>query len=747
LIKRTDEAKQAAVAASKTAFVVFRSPILSKEKPENFRPDDKQRSTPLLPLLREHAPEQIEKLHLGKHPGNSPVDAEAFVLGVGESVELELPVKALAGAREMRLFLEAELETGDDASAAIAGVELREFDLAIEETKSASTKQPRTLGTTQAILVVSNTEEARRVERSGAQFCRLFPNRFYFVDDTRGLSAGFHLIEGFFRDDQPLYKHVLDDAERAEIDRLWTELEFVTGITEKMLRGFVFFERSERNFLKHADFDPFKEEDPKLVEPEMLKRFERVYLDRSGVKQPIEQLANHPIHVFFEQIREAIARRAAQQLAAEAIYLTNLETFARRAYRRPLSEKEQMDLRAFYRDLAAKSGTEEAARMSIVRVLMSPYFTVRFDPAPEGDTVRPLNDLALASRLSFFLWSSGPDAELLEMAEAGKLRNEQTLREQVRRMLRDPRVTDFAREFFGQWLGYRDFERQESIDRKVFPDFDDALKEAMFEEPTRLAARLIQENLPVTKLLDGNETFVNERLARHYGIPFDGVKGDWKQVSLREESGRGGLMGMAVFLTKNSQPQRTSPVKRGFWVVHKVLGEHIPAPPADVVALPAKETDTNGKTIRQLLAAHVEDVKCARCHVRFDSVGLAMEGFDAIGRRRTKDLAGRAVDNVVELPNGEKAQGVPEFARYLARERREEFANTLCRKLLGYALGRSLQLSDQPLLEEMRIALDKHEDRFVPLLETVVLSPQFRNQRCRDFSTVKFRSQNQGVER
>jgi hypothetical protein len=188
-------------------------------------------------------------------------------------------------------------------------------------------------------------------------------------------------------------------------------------------------------------------------------------------------------------------------------------------------------------------------------------------------------------------------------------------------------------------------------------------------------------------------------------------------------------------------------VKRGFWVVHKVLGEHIPAPPADVVALPAKETDTNGKTIRQLLAAHVEDVKCARCHVRFDSVGLAMEGFDAIGRRRTKDLAGRAVDNVVELPNGEKAQGVPEFARYLARERREEFANTLCRKLLGYALGRSLQLSDQPLLEEMRIALDKHEDRFVPLLETVVLSPQFRNQRCRDFSTVKFRSQNQGVER
>ena len=200
---------------------------------------------------------------------------------------------------------------------------------------------------------------------------------------------------------------------------------------------------------------------------------------------------------------------------------------------------------------------------------------------------------------------------------------------------------------------------------------------------------------------------------------------------------------MAVFLTKNSQPQRTSPVKRGFWVVHKVLGEHIPAPPADVVALPAKETDTNGKTIRELLALHVTDLKCARCHQRFDAVGLAMEGFDTIGKQRTKDLAGRAVDNVVKLPDETEAHGIPDFARHLVRERREDFVRTLCRKLLGYALGRSLQLSDDVLLEQMQTVLKQNNDHFVPLFETIVRSPQFRTQRCRDFATSRFRLHNQ----
>ena len=179
-------------------------------------------------------------------------------------------------------------------------------------------------------------------------------------------------------------------------------------------------------------------------------------------------------------------------------------------------------------------------------------------------------------------------------------------------------------------------------------------------------------------------------------------------------------------------------MKRGFWVVHKLLGEHIPPPPPDVAVLPAKETDTDGKTIRQLLAAHTEDVKCARCHVRFDPIGLAMEGFDSIGRSRAKDLAGRAIDNVVQLPSGEQARGVSEFSEYLAKHRRSDFTKTLNRKLLGYALGRSLQLSDLVLLEKMEASQQETDYRSVPLFEAVVTSPVFRNQRCREFDTAKY---------
>lgn len=589
-------------------------------------------------------------------------------------------------------------------------------------------------------LGAENAENTADVETSAAAFCRLFPSRFYYVDGTRGLSAGFHLIEGFFRDDQPLCKSVLSDPEKQELDRLWNELYFVTGIWERMLRGFVFFERSERNFLKHPDFDSFREEDPDLVKDETLARFQEVYLQRAKVKATGEELTRHPITIFFQDVRNGLRSRAETLKGAEALYLRDLHAFAERAYRRPLTQPERQKLEKFYTDVCRDPdhGTDAAVRSSIVRVLVSPHFCYLLDPAPPGDSVAPLSDLALASRLSYFLWASMPDDELLAIAKAGKLRDERVLREQVRRMVRDPKVGRFAQEFFGQWLGYRDFPTQEAVNRQVFPAFDDALKQAMFEEPTRLIAHLIQHDLPITHLLDGDFTLVNKRLAQHYGLPFRGKGDEWEVATDLHRSGRGGLLGMAVFLTKNSQPQRTSPVKRGFWVVHKVLGEHIPPPPPDVAVLPAKETDTDGKTIRQLLKLHVEDVKCARCHERFDPIGLSMEGFDPIGRIRTKDLAGRPVDNVVQLANGKEARGVPEFGRHLAAHRKQDFTRTLGQKFLGYALGRSLLLSDQPLLETMQTELESQNDRLSALFELVATSPQFRNQRCRDFTPSRF---------
>lgn len=718
-------------AADKKAIVILSNLNFSSANQDQYRPNDDKRNVSFAEIVKEQLPADFEKLGFGKHPQGKEIDDDALVLTAGSTIELEIKTDDLPEGNNISLFADAQLDREHSATGAVR-VQLleRKPDPATNDLSFP--------------LVNPDSPIAKELSESCVQVCQVFPNRFFYVDGTRGLSAGFHLIEGFFRDDRPLCKHVLSDAENRELDRLWAELNFGTQIAAKMLRGFVFFERSERNFMKHRDFDSFKEEDPELVKIETVQRLEDTYFSRSNIKNLTpEELALHPIHTFFADIRAGLQLRQTQVQAAKPTYLQQIEKFAAAAFRRPLTENELAQTRAFFEKLSAQPehGVEQAVRASLIRILVSPHFCYRIDPAPPGESVEPLSDLALASRLSYFLWSSQPDEELLAVASAGKLHEEKVLIEQTRRMLKSQKVSGFALEFFGPWLRYRDFIEQESISREVFPQFDDALKQAMFEEPTRVTTRLIQQDRPLTELLSGDSTLVNKRLAQHYNVPFTGKDGEWIEVTGLHKEGRSGLLGMAVFLTKNSQPQRTSPVKRGFWVVHHLLGEHIPPPPPDVVALPAKETDTNGKTIRQLLMLHVEDAKCSRCHVRFDGVGLAMEGFDAIGRSRKKDLAGREIDNLVKLPSGKEARGVPEFAEYLATERVDEFTETLNRKLLGYALGRSLQLSDVPLLEKMQENLRKNDYRFGTLFETVVTSPQFRKQRCRDFTTAAYRPQ------
>jgi hypothetical protein len=719
--------------AEGNGFVTLSELNFSTQSVGQYRRNDDERNTSLREVLKEHAPDQLELLKFGRHPLDKDVDPASLVLASPTLLEIKLPSKAFG--EEKRIHFHAKA-TFDRENSAAGLVRVGVFDHEPSEEELARSDFP---------LVNPDHPSAAALKESCIEFCSIFPNRFLYVDDTRGLSAGFHLIEGFFRDDQPLCKLVLDEKQNEELNRLWDELYFGTGITEKFLRGFVFFERSERNFMKHESFDSIKEEDPKLVEDETLSRFRDLYLARSNVKSTGDELKNESVYRFFESVRSGLKNRAATWKRGEPIYLRQLEELARRADRRPLTDAERSQLRTFYTEVSRQPeyGVAQAVRASLIRLLVSPHFTYRMAPAPEGESVKPLSDISLASRLSYFLWSSMPDAELLSAAESRELVKEATLRAQTKRMLKDPKVSEFAREFFGQWLGHRDFLSQESVNREVFRDFDDELRQAMFDEPTRVITHLIQNDLPVTDLLSSDTTFVNSRLAKHYGVPFTRPAGEgdlWSRVDGLNEKGRGGLLGMAVFLAKNSQPERTSPVKRGFWVFHKVLGQHIPAPPADVAVLPKSETDTNGKTIRELLKLHTDDAKCARCHVRFDPIGLAMEGFDATGKTRSKDLAGRPVDNVVHLPNGKVARGVPEFAEYLVSHRRDEFVRTLCRKFLGYALGRSLLLSDQLLLEKMETNLATNGYRFSSLFETVVLSPQFRNKRCRDFSTAKFRA-------
>jgi Protein of unknown function (DUF1592)/Protein of unknown function (DUF1588)/Protein of unknown function (DUF1587)/Protein of unknown function (DUF1585)/Protein of unknown function (DUF1595) len=711
------------VSEMEDGYVVLDQPNFSSSGPDSYNPKDNRKNLSLRSFLATYAPEQLKRLEFGVSPLGHQVDPDSLVLKVPSAIEIDIPTEALKDQRTIRFYAEASLDAKNS--------KLRMARIGLFNQKSKA--EDLTGGT---LLIAPDHPTARQFAASCEAFCKLFPNRFYYVDDTRGISAGFHLIEGFFRDDQPLCNSVLSDEEKRNLDRLWNELNFATGIDEKMLHGFVFFEREERGFLKHPDFSSIKEEDPDLGKEENLLRFEQIYLKRSKVAVTGAELEKHPIHAFFEDIRQGLKRRAMQLKQAEPTYIRNLQDFASAAYRRPLTSEESKQLLEFYQSVARQEehGIEQAVRASVTRILVSPHFCYRLELPPAGSTIQPVSDLALASRLSYFLWSSTPDKELLDLAAKGELKNETMLRAQMRRMLKDPKVSGFALEFFGQWLQYRDFLTRESVNRQVFPEFDDALKQAMFEEPTRFATALIQNDLAVLELLNGDSTYVNKRLARHYGVPFHGDEAGWEKTSGLLQQGRGGLLGMAVFLTKNSQPARTSPVKRGFWVVHELLGEHIPAPPANVAVLPVKETDTKGKSIRELLALHTEDVSCARCHRRFDPVGLSMEGFDAIGKKRTKDLAGQPVDNVVRLPSGEAAHGIPEFSKYLAGERKHEFTKTLCRKFLGFALGRSLELSDRVLLEKMQAELEKNDYRFTTLFETVVISPQFRNQRGKDYA-------------
>jgi hypothetical protein len=581
---------------------------------------------------------------------------------------------------------------------------------------------------------------------ASARFCRVFPDAFVVTERApyydassspkgRWLSAGFHLMQGYYRDDGPLCELVLDERERRELDVLWDELNFVTLAPMRQYKDFIFFERAEPpRFMFEAEFDFARSEDKDATSEAKMDRLAKAYLAKARMKGAADE-ALKAIESYFAGMSAEIRRVERARLAAEPSHLDALVKFAERAYRRPLTAAERDGLLAFYHKLRREDdlGHEEALRDTLVTVLLSPHFCYRIDLAEPGTAVRPLSDYALASRLSYFLWSSMPDAELLSHAAAGDLHRPDVLTAQARRMLRDPRVRGLATEFGGNWLDFRRFEEHNSVDRERFPSFTNELRKAMFEEPVRYFVDVAQRNRSVLDLLYGNDTFVNRPLARHYGIPEPPKgSGEWVHVEDARRYGRGSLLPMAVFLTKNAPGLRTSPVKRGNWVVRRLLGERIPPPPPTVPELPKDEANLGELTLPQVLARHREDKACAGCHRRFDSVGLVFEGFGPVGERRTKDLGGRPVQTRATFPDGTDRDGLAGLREYLREKRQEDFLDNLCRKLFSYALGRGLLPSDRPALDEMRTRLKADGYAFGSLVEVIVTSPQFLNKRGRD---------------
>lgn len=598
----------------------------------------------------------------------------------------------------------------------------------------------------QDLLIPESPEERNRHIAAFEQFCNVFPDAFFVSERGRDyvkksskqqgekgrlLSAGFHSMMGYFRDDQPLYDLILNDAQQQEIDSLWQQLDFITSAPNRQYVGFLWFERTDSRYMRDPKFDFARAEDRDAQSATMIKRLAAVYSQKAR-NNGGKDVALKAIERFFEDINSQIRWVENARLSAEASQITATIDFAESAYRRPLLPTEREELSAFYKQLrdVEKLNHEEAIQDMMVSVLMSPHVCYRIDMGQSHETLRPLTDYELASRLSYFLWSSMPDAELLQAAKAGTLHQPEALIAQTRRMIQDKRIRGLAVEFATNWLDIRRFEEHNSVDRERFPEFNNELRQAMFEEPVRFFIDLLQQNAAVTQLLDAEHTFVNADLAKHYGVDsLDFGEQEWVRLNNATKHGRGGLVPMSVFLTKNAPGLRTSPVKRGYWVVRRLLGERIPPPPPNVAELPDDESKLGDLTLREALAKHREHASCAGCHKRIDSIGLVFEGFGPVGEVRQLDLAGRPVDSTAVLPNGKMAAGVADLQRYLTEDRQNEFIDNLCRKLLSYSLGRGLILSDDLLIQDMTDRLQTTDNKFRTLIETIVTSPQFLNKR------------------
>ena len=401
-----------------------------------------------------------------------------------------------------------------------------------------------------------------------------------------------------------------------------------------------------------------------------------------------------------------------------------ISTLVRRAYRRAPTEADVEPLLAFYQEERNKTGNFEAGiEMALRRILADPEFIFRFEPPPAGvgpKAAYRISDTELASRLSFFLWSSIPDEELLKLAIDGKLHQPAVLERQTRRMLADPKARSLVANFANQWLFLREL-KNANPDLTIFPDFDDNLRQAFQRETELLFESVIREDRSVLDLLDSDYTFVNERLARHYGIPNIYGPG-FRRVPVPSDARRG-LLGHGSLQLVTSNPNRTSPVMRGKWILENLLGTAAPTPPADVPPLEEKPTAT-AKSVRERIEQHRASPACAGCHKIMDPIGLAMENFDAVGRWRASD-EGVAIDASGQLVDGTPLKG-PASLRKALLDRQDVFIAALTEKLMMYGVGRETKYYDMPAVRSVMRDAAKNRYRFSDLILGVVKSAPFQ---------------------
>lgn len=675
-----------------------------------FRRDS--RWTAFQPLSAVLACESADNLQFGRHPADAEIDADDFVLKETEKLLLTFPVPA--GAKSGQFVVDVRLDTmhGDED--------------VVRCTVSDGVNPGETVaatGTYSVLLADPDGPTYRWLKPGIAEFARTLPevsHREPAPSDRDPIPAPFdrtynsaernhfHAKIKYHRDDRFLVAHLLDDQTRRRLDQAWADL----------LTSFDYHDEYYRVVAR------------KFALPENRRLAD---IDAAW----IATLPDEP-RAYVEQLRDNYLAGQHALAAAEPGHVEQALALAERAWRRPLSAAEQDRLRGFYARLRDGHVEHvEAVRLLLARILVAPAFLYRTEAPPPSPTSAPLSDWELASRLSYLLWSSIPDEPLRAAAAAGRLHDPETLASEVRRLLHDPKANRFATEFFGQWFGFYRFDQHRGVDAGRFPEFNDALKQAMYDEAISFFTHIVRENRPVDEILFADYTFADGQLARHYGLPAIEAR-EAVKVAGAGQYHRGGLLRLGAVLTVTSAPLRTSPVKRGDWVLRRVLGTPVPPPPADVGSIAADDVQPDGQTLRQRLEAHRRDASCVNCHSRMDPLGFALEQYDSIGRWRERYRGDQPIDTSGVLSDGAEISGTAGLLDYL-KAHRSQFHQVLVTRLLGYALGRPELASDRPLLDELAGELDGKLDGELDgggsLSDTVVRivsSRQFRYRRASD---------------
>ena len=606
----------------------------------------------------------------GKHPLGHDAAATDLVVHAPAVVEFRIPAM-LASGRTLVVGGILDPKDGHDGT--------------IRLEAGLTRVEPSAIGAASPIVVNDGSPARERVLAAFDDFRDLFPPQVCYeqivpVDEVVTLTL-------FYRQDDALRRLMLSDEQAAELDRMWDELFYVT---QEPLRYEVAFEQI-REFATQDRPDLVKVWDP--LKPQVIAR----------------------ANAFRQRLVDT-----------EPAHLEAVLDFADRLWRRPLTSADRDGLTQLYQSLrATEIPHDEAIRLTLTRVLTSPAFLYRREVQPGGSQPGSVTDLELASRLSYFLWSSAPDAELRRIAEAGKLTDGDSLTHQTRRMLADPKARRLAIQFACQWLQIRNFDQNDEKNEALYPEFA-SIRDDMYEETIRFFEDMFRNNGSILDLVAADHTFLNETLAKHYGI--EGVSGEnWQRVDGIRSKQRGGILAMATFLASQSGASRTSPILRGNWIYETLLGEKLPKPPAGVPQLP--EEVPTGLTARQLIEQHSVAPGCYECHSLIDPYGFTLEQYDVLGRIRPTP-----VDTKTKLIGGEEVAGIDGLRDYLLTIRRDDVVRQFCRKLLGFALGREVQLSDEILLADMLKTLEANDYRFHAAVQAIVDSRQFREIRGSQWS-------------